>query len=88
MRDLCVLHAAEWHREQETEDSVSMRLMRGIADNPADGHLVSERGANWEMSSELWRKAAADQNLDAASCADKCKLNLLSRKNRHFLRAH
>lgn len=39
------------------------------------------------MSSELWSKAAADQNLDAASSADKCKLNLLSRKNRHFLRS-
>lgn len=40
-----MLHAAEWHREQETEESVSMRLMKGTADNPADEHLVSERGA-------------------------------------------
>lgn len=62
-----MLHAAEWHREQETEDSVSMGLMKGIADNPADEHLVSERGENWEMSSQLWSKGAADQNLDAAS---------------------
>lgn len=75
-----VLHAAEWHHEQETEESVSMRLMKGIADNPRDERLVSEIGANWEISSELWSKA--DQNLDAASWADKCKFNLLSQKKK------
>lgn len=62
-----MLHAAEWHHEQETEESVSMRLMKGIADNPRDERLVSEIGANWEISSELWSKAATDKNLDAAS---------------------
>lgn len=62
-----VLHAAEWHHEQETEESVSVHLMKAIADNPRDEHLVSEIGAYREVFSELWGKALADQNLDAAS---------------------
>lgn len=65
---------------KETEESVSVHLMKAIADNPRDEHLLSEIGAYREVFSELWGKAAADQNLDAASWADKCKLNLLSHK--------
>lgn len=47
----------------ETQESVS--IMRGIADNPRDEHLVSEIGAYRHISSEPWSKA--DQNLDAES---------------------
>lgn len=65
---------------KETEESVSVYLMKAIADNPHDEHLLSEIGAYREVFSELWGKADADQNLDAASWADKCKLNLLSHK--------
>lgn len=65
--ETCVLHAAQWHREQETEESVSAHLMKAIVDNPRDEHLVSEIGAYQEVSSELSGKAAADQNLDVAS---------------------
>lgn len=63
---------------KETEESVSVHLMKATADNPHDEHLLSEIGAYREVFSELWGKAAADQNLDAAGWADKCKLNLLS----------
>lgn len=51
---------------EETEESVSVRLMKATADNPHDEHLLSEIGAYREVFSELWGKAAADQNLDAA----------------------
>lgn len=61
------LTAAEWHREQETQESVSVHLMKAFADNPRDGHLVSVIGAFREGFSQLWGKALADQNLDAAS---------------------
>lgn len=52
---------------KETEESVSVYLMKAIADNPHDEHLLSEIGAYREVFSELWGKADADQNLDAAS---------------------
>lgn len=48
VRGLVCCRAAEWHhaRERDTEESVSMRLMKGSADNPADQRLPGEIGAH------------------------------------------
>lgn len=60
----CMLQSAIVSKE--TEESVSVHLMKAIADNPHDERLLSEIGAYREVFSEPWGKAAADQNLDAA----------------------
>lgn len=57
--DLCAAFLQSAIVSKETEESVSVHLMKAIADNPHDERLLSEIGAYREVFfSELWGKAA------------------------------